>query len=440
VRFFAFFSWFSIVFALKIGLGFEREFGAATATARLAGAKAQEDDTEEEQTSPFFCRCHTKNGFCDEWMESYKKNIKLQDLKRKKHRVSRILVAPLNWGLGHATRCIPLIQTLLALGKEPILASDGEALALLREEFPDLPSVELPSYKVRYPSQNMLWNMAWQLPRLLRTPQLERQTLRHIIQSQGIEGIISDNRYGLGGLGLPSALMTHQTQILIRPVWLQALVARLNRHFIGQFSQCWIPDWPAEDERALTGILSQAPLPVPKVYLGALSRLSFTPSARHWDLLILLSGPEPQRSLWEAEIVAQWRALALPPKTLLVRGTRLAKPLAYCPGLAVVDLLASTALQEALASSAMVLCRSGYSTLMDLAVFGQHRVFLVPTPGQTEQEYLAQNLQKKAGAVVQKQVNFDLAAGLSALTQQTPFPKTDNEPRLWEKAIFDLFP
>jgi hypothetical protein len=75
-----------------------------------------------------------------------------------------------------------------------------------------------------------------------------------------------------------------------------------------------------------------------------------------------------------------------------------------------------------------------------LAVFGQHRVFLVPTPGQTEQEYLAQNLQKKAGAVVQKQVNFDLAAGLSALTQQTPFPKTDNEPRLWEKAIFDLFP
>ena len=65
--------------------------------------------------------------------------------------MKRILVAPLNWGLGHATRCIPIIRALKAHNFEPVIASDGAALQLLKKEFPDLEHVELPSYNITYP-------------------------------------------------------------------------------------------------------------------------------------------------------------------------------------------------------------------------------------------------------------------------------------------------
>ncbi|MFT4524743.1 MAG: UDP-N-acetylglucosamine:LPS N-acetylglucosamine transferase, partial [Bacteroidia bacterium] len=54
----------------------------------------------------------------------------------------------------------------------------------------------------------------------------------------------------------------------------------------------------------------------------------------------------------------------------------------------IVPHLSANQLQELMSKAKVVLSRSGYSTVMDLSVIGGKAIF-VPTPGQTEQQYLA---------------------------------------------------
>ncbi|MGB2273487.1 MAG: glycosyltransferase, partial [Flavicella sp.] len=206
-----------------------------------------------------------------------------------------IVIAPLNWGLGHATRSIPVIQFLLKNNINPIIASDGVSLELLRKEFPDLECVELTSYGVRYCKNGIFlrFKLLFQFPFLLYSAFREHRLLKGLVAHRKIDGVISDNRFGMFHKSIPSIYITHQIKVLSGATTFFS--SWVHRMCIRNFDECWVPD--SEGEQSLAGVLSSnCNLNMPLKYLGNLTRFSFTTSAYTYKYLLLLSGPEPQRT------------------------------------------------------------------------------------------------------------------------------------------------
>ncbi len=353
----------------------------------------------------------------------------------------KILVAPLNWGLGHATRCIPIVKALIGAGHEVILASAGAQKNLLELEFPSLRVVDLPGYQVRYSRGNgPTWlKIMGQIPKILTQIKRENRWLEAFLRTEGLDAVVSDNRYGLHHPGLPSIFITHQLalrsnggQLLDRPL------AAIHYRYIEKFSACWVPDF--EGSENLAGELSHpARLPaLPLHYIGPLSRLLPMEAEKlRYDLLVLLSGPEPQRSYWESQLLGQLRHLV--GRVLVVRGLPGQSQLPEVAShLEIRNHLPTEQLNRALAGAALVLCRSGYSSVMDLHQLGK-KAILVPTPGQPEQEYLARYLSRRCIALEANQRHFDLAASMHAarhfpfrLLQPAGQPSVQEVLRSWE--------
>lgn len=349
----------------------------------------------------------------------------------------RVLVAPLNWGLGHVTRCIPLIKTLEQLGVKILLASDGAALELLRAEFPHLPTVHLPSYQVKYYSQNMALNIARQLPRMLYAIRAERWYTERIVRQYNIQGIISDNRYGCLSKRTKNVLLTHQLNLRIPQITLEWVANRVLLRYLSKFETIWVPD--AANEPTLSGELSHpARSSLNTRYIGLLSRatMPIAPVEQEYDVAVVLSGPEPQRSYLEQILLEQ--AMLLPQKFIFVLGkTKIKEHYFEAENVEVVSYLTSRDLDQVLAASGIIICRSGYSSLMDLAKLGK-RAILVPTPGQTEQEYLADYLSEQNLFLVQPQNKLDLESALEKVTltrglsnNQFPVNQFEAELKTW---------
>ncbi len=318
----------------------------------------------------------------------------------------KVLVAPLNWGLGHATRCIPIIQTLRQEGATVLLASDGAALQLLKKEFPDLPAFELPAYNVRYIFPNMILSMAIQMPKILRGGVQEYFWLKRFIKTQEIDIVISDNRYGFFNKSVHSIFMTHQINI---EAPLQFFVNAVNRFCIKKFDVCWIPDF--KNTPNLAGTLAHGGLveSLDVQYLGALSRMENYDTPKHHEAIIVLSGPEPQRTLLENKILQQLKNEDFAEYSfVLVRGVTDGKNIDFTlPNLEIYNYLTTNDLNKKILESSLLIARSGYSTIMDLVFLGM-KALLIPTPGQTEQEYLAKQLEEQKLFFTQKQANLNL--------------------------------
>jgi len=307
--------------------------------------------------------------------------------------IQKVLIAPLDWGLGHATRCIPIIRELVANGYQVIAAAEGPQAHLLQTEFPSLQILPLPGYRVRYSKSK--WGLPFmllmQLPRLRRIIKEEHRRLDKMINEHHIDFVISDNRYGLYSKKIPCIFITHQLSIKAPFAWLEKMIQRINYSYINQYNSCWVPDVAGVVNAA--GMLSH-PLVLPRTevhYIGLLSRFQLEPATKKYDYAILLSGPEPQRTLLEKKLLAELPGVK--GNILLVRG----KPgsveiIQSADHIEIKNHLPGPALQEALLQSEYIISRSGYSTVMELLSL-QKRSILIPTPGQTEQEYLAKKLQ-----------------------------------------------
>lgn len=303
----------------------------------------------------------------------------------------RILIAPLNWGLGHATRCIPIIRELSDQNFEPVIASDGAALELLKKEFPDLEHYTLPSYAIEYPKNSLLfsWKLLTQTPHIIRTISAEKKVIQHLVQTKNISGIISDNRWGVRSNLVPSVFVTHQIKVFSGfTTWLSS---KVQQNYIRKFDECWIPDISGHPN--LSGEMSHLKnTGFPVRYLGIISRLEKKILPIEFDILVLLSGPEPQRSILENLMFEKLKVLDA--KILMVRGVVEEKQVFdKKDNFSVYNFLQTEELEKALNSSNLVICRSGYTSLMDLAKL-EKPAFLIPTPGQYEQEYLARRLKK----------------------------------------------
>jgi UDP-N-acetylglucosamine transferase subunit ALG13 len=321
----------------------------------------------------------------------------------------RILVAPLDWGLGHATRCIPVIYTLMAQNAEVWVAAEGAQEILLKKEFPGLSFLPLSGYRVRYggSAKSLFWKMLWQTPRILRTIKKEHRWLNDVVIRYGFDAVISDNRYGLYHPSISTIFITHQLAIKT-PLgkWAEGLLQRFSYKFINRFGCCWIPD---QEEDSLAGELSHpSKMPsVPVKYIGILSRLQKNePIVKKHRLFISLSGPEPQRTLFENKIVneiSHYKGTAT-----IVRG--LPANLSLIPStndIKFYNHLTTEEYNREMEEAELVISRSGYSTIMDLARL-EKKSILVPTPGQTEQQYLAEYMEQLQMACYSKQDSFSL--------------------------------
>lgn len=338
----------------------------------------------------------------------HKNNAELESNLFSEFKEPAILVTPLDWGLGHATRCIPIIRSLLSLNQPVLLGGCGDSLKVLRLEFPNLPFVEFPAYNMRYPKENMLWNVALKLPQLLSTFVKEQQMVKLLLRKNRIKAVISDNRYGCFHPDIPSILITHQVYPIVPLPSVEKSVQKYVQHLINQFNVCWIPDMP-EASSSLAGKLAHPAIHNGR-FIGPLSRLfpQEINTNPFYKVLFLLSGPEPQRTYLESKIRNQ--VGDIDGNFALVQGlpNKADFPATKDGNLHIFPYLQADELSKLIANSDIVLCRAGYSTLMDLAFFGKKAIF-IPTPGQTEQIYLADQLHEANRGVTVSQDQFMLA-------------------------------
>ncbi len=326
--------------------------------------------------------------------------------------MKRILITPLNWGLGHATRCIPIINELLHQGCEVIIGTDGRALHLLKAEYPSLTILELPAYNISYRTNNMIANIAPQILKVLKVIQKEHQIIQKIVKEYQIDAIISDNRYGCYSKNVYSIFLTHQLNIKIPNQTIENGVAFFNKKLIKRFDACWIPDYEKEEE-SLAGILSRNNGLKNIQYIGTLTRMVYSQTKIKRDILVILSGPEPQRTYFEEKVIKQLKELPL--KSLIIKGkTETHKKYRVNTNVMIQNFMTAPQLNQAILESKFIITRSGYSTIMDLAVLGTKALF-IPTPGQTEQEYLAKYFNKKNIYLTQSQKELDVAKALKTV-------------------------
>lgn len=328
----------------------------------------------------------------------------------------KILIAPLNWGLGHASRCLPLIVRHLRAGDEVVLAGDGESLLLLRRHFPGLRYYPLAPLQLRYSAgTSQVGAVMRMLPKLFIWAKGDHQALEWIVQHEAFDCIISDNRPGLylHAEKAPKTVLsshtenapqtvyiTHQIRIPLPRGWrfLEPILQRLHRRIIHRFSECWIPDY--QYFPGLAGRLSHTPpLPRNARYIGPLSRfeyleqndrvsssssvsvsdshsgrVSVSDSATCFDAVAVLSGLEPLRSLLEKALIAEYKSKA--ESLLLIQG-RMGQPQMEMhlsngspKGITILPTIDDDELIHYLRHAHTIIARSGYSTIMDLHALG----------------------------------------------------------------------
>lgn len=308
----------------------------------------------------------------------------------------RILIAPLCWGLGHATRSLPLIKHY-AKSNDVEVASDGIALEWLRKELPNVEMHHLPSYNIRYDKRPSIGAHLSMSKNVKKAISEEFRVTKRLVTERKFDFIISDHRLGVRDERTTSIILAHQLTIPYRSFLWRKASSIAHRYYLNQFDMCWVPDYPCQDQR-LSGEMSDLDLNIPKQYIGPLSRYSKS-SARSpdIDLLVILSGVEPDRSnleerLYELLMHASELSIAI------VRGTtnvssRLSPNM---NGVEVIDLADSQILEELISRAKVVLSRPGYSTLMDLHMMKKPAI-LIPCEHQPEQLYLSEQFSMNMG-------------------------------------------
>jgi len=337
----------------------------------------------------------------------------------------RILVAPLDWGLGHATRCIPIINSLLQHNFKVIISANGRSFHLLKEEFPELEFVRIKEIDVKYPRFfPMSISIFFQIPKILFAIYSENKTLKKIVEKHKIDGIISDNRFGLFHKKVKSVFITHQLQI--QSPYLKNFIQKINYFFINKFNMCWVID---DEKQNLAGELSKPKkLPNNYKYIGLHSRLEFSKKVKKYKLCFILTGPEPQRTSFEKIIMQSVKEMG--EKIVIILGkTEEEKKITTKNNATIISSSNTSEINKYILESEIIISRSGYSTIMDLQKM-QSKAIFVPTPGQTEQEYLAKHLKEQEVCFYQKQNEFDLNKAINESENYSGFGRYIAESKL----------
>lgn len=347
-----------------------------------------------------------------------------------------ILICPLNWGLGHATRCVPIIESFLENNYKVIVATESPLTEFFQERFPEIEMAFLPGPKITYHHKGSLARkIISQIPRWAVWTIKEKQLLKELVKIHLPFKIISDNRYGIRMKNIPSILITHQLMIKLptRLHFFEGLLHRIIRQLILRFDECWIPD--EEMALGLSGDLSHKyPLPKNAKFIGIQSRFMIQQvenepliSLPNADILVILSGPEPQKNILKEQLIRL--LLRTNYSVVMITGdpnfpnseTGKNKNLTF------FSHLSQNLLKQLIEKTPIIISRSGYSSIMDFWYL-QKNAILIPTPGQTEQEYLAQHLEDYFSIIPQNKLNeYNLKKALSTIPSKNRIPKAGSK-------------
>lgn len=354
-------------------------------------------------------------------------------INKEKFYKKRVFYGILDWGLGHTTRSIPLIRFLQELGFEVVIACNSTQQKVLSAELENARFLPLKGYALEY--GNSSWHtklkIGLQSLNILTNIKSENGWIRAQMALEKPDLIISDNRYGFRNDSIPSVLITHQLQVRTGlGVMADLIMKQFLRSQFKHFNSCWVPD--IKNAPGLAGELSHPAFqfPRPVSYLGLVSRLE-RPRIDNSDgpVVVILSGPEPQRTVLEHRIIEGLKATTRP--IVIVRGKPDGGSLPLLPeNVEVYNHLPATQLSVLVAKASYVISRSGYTTLMDMFKLGK-KLIAIPTPGQAEQEYLGKILHKERRLLCIDQQTFDIG---TAIVQAEAF-----EFKTWEEASFDLY-
>ena len=355
----------------------------------------------------------------------------------------KIFVCPLDWGLGHATRTIPIVRSLLDRGVEVVIGADQRPYALLQSVFPELSFIRFPGLSIKYPrNANMVFHVLRSIPGILSGIRREHKALELLIDKHQFDAVISDNRFGLWHKDIPCIYMTHQLMIKAPGIlsFLEPILQRWHSNIIKKFTACWIPDYYGQPN--LSGDLSHQYEPgVETRFIGPLSRFSRHGNtdtegsdSKKIDLLIVISGPEPQRSKLEKIMLDQLISLDIPAIVVLGLPEK-DKEYQLNDNITVYSSLGEEVLKEYMLNADHIICRPGYSSIMDLHILGRMATF-IPTPGQTEQEYLAHHL-GNMGFESYSQDKLDIREIVSSKTEKI-WDYKGQESGLLDQAIDEL--
>ena len=331
--------------------------------------------------------------------------------KKSKELKKNVLICPLNWGLGHASRCVPIIRSLLEQGHNTIIAADKGPLAFLQKEFPDLEFIKLPGFEPTYSRHNsQIFKLLTSIPNALINFKKEHKEIEKIVDDHKIDIIISDNRFGCWSKKAHSIYITHQINIQVPKFfkWTSPIVNQLHKSYIKKYDELWIPD--VEKGHSLSGVLSHPTnVKIKTKYIGFLSRFSseIKDNEKSIDFLVILSGPEPQRTIFEDIILKQANETNEKIVILRAKPNEENLPDDIPNNVTIFNHVDDEKFVELVSKSKKIICRGGYSSLMDLINLNRN-AYLVPTPGQTEQEYLAEYLTKEGLFNYCKQKDFKL--------------------------------
>jgi len=332
-------------------------------------------------------------------------------------------------------------------GFQVMLGGSGQSGELLKTTFPELQFIYLPSPVIHYgPGKLLIPKLLLQLPCLIWSVFREHRLVKEVVKEHHIDVLVSDNRYGLFCKNKHCIFVTHQVSPVLPRIfrWLEYPVYLLIKSIIHQYDECWIPDW-ADAGKNLSGKLSHRFTPPRNArYIGILSRFRDLPSGQEpltdtrYELAVVLSGPEPQISILDKLIRDQLPLMAL--RTIVISGMRehgVKKRVNESDLLTVVPHLPFYDFQRILSDANLVICRSGYSGIMDLVALGK-TAFLIPTPGQPEQEYLAIYLSEKGLFQYARQKNFNLVSAINWMKNDPPskFIMPHDEPAAY--AVFSV--
>jgi len=330
----------------------------------------------------------------------------------------RVLISPLNWGFGHAGRMIPLALELKKRGHEITFGADKSLIHALEKDLIDITIIPIPGIRIRYSRVlPQYFCIFLQVPLLIISAFREHAALKRIVSELKPDIIISDNRFGFFHRYVYSVFVTHQLRIAFPRFlrFLEPVAVWLNRQIISRYDLCLVPDYPGKVN--LSGRLSHdVKLPENVFYTGPFSRFRIPYKGEIFMNLpplyhcLILSGPEPQRSLLFKKVSSVLQGIHL----VVLSGTPLGSDLKDRHGITVITNPETATMRHAITGSKMVISRAGYTSVMELVSLGKGGV-IIPTPGQTEQEYLGQYLNGRYGFVTLKQNNL---SGLNEACQK----------------------
>ncbi len=312
-----------------------------------------------------------------------------------------VIYAIIDWGLGHVTRSTPIIRRLINDGNRVILVSHGKALSMLKEEFPECVTRDVKDTQIVYPKFGWMFvfKIVSQVPKMLLGWQHERRQVQALIKEFNPDLIMTEMRLGFWDKKVPSVLITHQLRFHLpkRLTWAGIFGEWFNLIVFKHYNYVFVPD--AAEEPNLSGDLSHNSRISrhPKVrYIGCLSSIvpDANPPEKDIDLLISISGPEPQRTQFEKKVLSQLDKITGSVVVTLGKPATENNIIKKTDDVTIYAHLNRKEMNIMMQRAKYIICRSGYSSVMELLALKKTALF-VPTPGQTEQEYLAKYYEKE---------------------------------------------